>query len=1264
MFEVTSNDISSLNDTDLRALIGLLAEAEMRQLNLPSSAVTWGGNQTAKDGGLDVHVALPQGSILHGFVPKAETGFQVKKPDMPRNQILNEMKPKGIIRQVLQDLANAGGAYIIVSSAASTSASALQSRTKAMREAVTGMPNADNLTLDFFDCSRVATWVRGHAGMVAWVREKIGRAYPHWRPFGSWTGLPSGADPTFLLDDTARIKTGDKDEGDGCTAAAGIDKIRDSLRTPGHVVRLVGLSGVGKTRLAEALFDSNVGSNSLDPALAIYTNVADGPDPSPRGLASDLIAARSRAILVIDNCPPDTHRQLSEIVRTAGSTVSVITVEYDIREDQPEGTDVFSLETSSLPLIEKLVRNRFPNISQVDAQTIAGYSGGNARIALTLAGTLKKNETVAGLAEAELFERLFEQRHGHNPGLLAIAQACSLVYSFDGEKLSGDGAELPILGSLIGKSASDVFAAVADLKARDLLQTRGPWRAVLPHAIANHLAADGLRRIPISTIKSALVDVGGDRMRQSFSRRLGYLNGSNEARAIVDAWLAPGGLLGDLSALNDIQRAMLTNVAPVMPDQVLTSIEKALAIAGDDLSRLTPFIGLLRSIAYDVTTFDRAARAIAKFARVSSESNSSADPTKLFLSLFTIVLSGTRAPAVQRLQLIETLLNSTVADERRIGTKALGAMFKTGHFSSTYEFDFGARSRDYGYHPATGQEVRDWFKAALTIAEKFALDGPCAQEVRSEIAVEFRGLWARSGGRDDVDRIARAIGAKQFWREGWIGARRTQRWEGKALPEDSRKQLDALELFLRPKDLVSKISGEVLGATGEGIDLGENDDAGKEDYAYGLTRANNRVEALGRDLAHAPEDFETLLPKLVSSGTMVTSLGRGLALAVEEPQQIWLRMEAAVASNEKSNVALLCGFLEGLREREPVLTTGFLDRALENPTLAHQFPLLQLAVGLDEPGVARLHRALEIGAAPIWQYYNLAAGRASDAVPVPAFKQLLLAIAGKPDGMSVAIDILSMRLHSNSSEKQRPLPEVVEIGRELLQRYVFNRTSGRTDHEDYELGVIVGACLQDEDGAPIAKRLVLGLIALSGNYDVAGYQFNDLMKGLLKVQPEATLDALFEDDKARPSSILFMQDFLRFGRSPIEDVPDQLMIDWCDRDPIARYPFLAAIAVLFRRPDDKSAHAWTPIAHRLLAEAPNAAAVFEVMASRLYPTSWSGSLATKLESRLALLKQIDVSQNPKIAKPIDKAKQAFEKRIVEERKRETDEDGQRSGRFE
>ena len=197
------------------------------------------------------------------------------------------------------------------------------------------------------------------------------------------------------------------------------------------------LSGVGKTRLAEALFDAGVGEGALDPSLAIYTNEADGPNPPPAGLASDLIAEQTRAILVVDNCTPELHRKLSEVARAAGSTVSVITIEYDIREDQPEGTDVFALDTSSIPLIEKLVARRYPDLSQIDAQTIAECSGGNARVALALASQIEKTETVAGLSEEELFKRLFQQRHDPDPSLLWIAQACSLVYSFEGDSHGG-----------------------------------------------------------------------------------------------------------------------------------------------------------------------------------------------------------------------------------------------------------------------------------------------------------------------------------------------------------------------------------------------------------------------------------------------------------------------------------------------------------------------------------------------------------------------------------------------------------------------------------------------------------------------------------------------------------------------------------------------------------------------------------------------------------------------------------------------------------
>ncbi len=471
-----------------------------------------------------------------------------------------------------------------------------------MAEALGGI--SEKLTLDFYDRNRIATWVRDHPGLIPLVRSLVGKSVPGWQSFGSWSRAPGGSEDSYLFDDQARIKAGDKDEGDGLNAVEGINRIRAALREPGHVVRLVGLSGVGKTRLCEALFDATIGKDSLDPSLAIYTNVAEGPNPPPVGLASDLIVGRTRAILVIDNCPFELHRQLTDVVRAGNSTISVITVEYDIRDDQPEATNVFVLDSSSLTLSEKLVQRRYPEISQIDAGTIAEFSGGNARVALALASTVGRNESISGLSDADLFKRLFQQRHEHDPDLLLIAQACSLVYSFEGVKTKGEEAELPILSDLISKSVQEVYASLAELKRRDLLQERAEWRALLPHAVANRLAALALQNIPADTIKDALVTNAPVRLRRSFSRRLGYLDTSKEALAIVEPWLAPGGMLADVPNLGKDERAMLANVAPIMPDATLAAIEHALQGADEaTLKKSMHLTHLLRSLAYDPAQF-------------------------------------------------------------------------------------------------------------------------------------------------------------------------------------------------------------------------------------------------------------------------------------------------------------------------------------------------------------------------------------------------------------------------------------------------------------------------------------------------------------------------------------------------------------------------------------------------------------------------------------------------------------------------------------
>ena len=231
----------------------------------------------------------------------------------------------------------------------------------------------------------------------------------------------------------------------------------------------------------------------------------------------------------------------------------------------------------------------------------------------------------------------------------------------------------------------------------------------------------------------------------------------------MQAWLAPQGILADIPNLGEHERTMLANIAPVMPDETLAAIERALKDADEPTrARSTHVVRLLRSLAYEPKHFERAITLLIMFARATEDDDDNG-AAGIVPSLFYIVLSGTHAPIAMRLKVLEELLGSDEPGLRALGLKSLDAVLKTDHFSSTHSFEFGARSRDYGYYPPTGKDVRDWFGTVLQLVSPLALsDDPIAAGVRSSIAREFRGLWSNTDHVDALERLARGIGSKGF----------------------------------------------------------------------------------------------------------------------------------------------------------------------------------------------------------------------------------------------------------------------------------------------------------------------------------------------------------------------------------------------------------------------------------------------------------------------------------------------------------------------
>jgi hypothetical protein len=555
--------------------------------------------------------------------------------------------------------------------------------------------------------------------------------------------------------------------------------------------------------------------------------------------------------------------------------------------------------------------------------------------------------------------------------------------------------------------------------------------------------------------------------------------------------------------------------------------------------------------------------------------------------------------------------------------------------------------------------VREWFAAVLNFAEPFALlDDPVGEGVRNAISREFRGLWTNVTRADELERIAHAVAVKGFWREGWIGARQTRIYDFAGFPAEVLARLKALEEFLRPKDLLDKVRGVVLGAKGgRSIDLDDLDEVKSDDYAGATARAAATVETLGRDVGADDEAFNALLPDLMEGDGKIFGFGRGLALAAENPREMWRAMVAQVAATEKPSVGLLGGFLGGLQTRDRALADALQDEAVEDATLAEWFPVLQAFAVIDDKGAARLDRALALRRAPITAFFNLAYGRACDDIPGSDFKRLVLAINARPGGNSVAMEILSMRLHSDGANKKPSVQEVADAGRALLAAYSFQRTGNRAQREDYELGVIARASLTGDAGKPIARQLCRGLLIAVASHSVSAFEYDDLMKGLFKIQPTDVLDELMTGNKkAQSRSVRLISEVSRVHKNPMDVVPDDTLLAWCNRDPQARYPFATAIAPLFVQTNDENPHGWRSITRALLLNAPDKDAVFKEIASRLFPTGGVGSLSSQNESRLKLLNQLDLSDMPMLV--------ALQSEVEDWRRRETERDRARSGRFE
>ena len=1255
MLNITGSDISNLDDSQLRELVGRLCEAELNSFGLPTAGVTWGGDQDAADGGCDVRVEITDEINPDSFIPRSTTVYQVKKTHMTDSKVNEEMKPKGNLLEVIKELAGVNGAYIIVSGKSSTTDSVLQNKRQIMRENLDGLPNAKNIKIDFYDRERIAGWIRFHPAIALWVREKIGRLIQGWKPYGNWANCPGGVVDEYFFDEDIRLHNSSNSNSEGMSGVVGIQEIRKLLSQPASSIRLTGLSGVGKTRLLQALFDERIGENPLNKSQVFYTDISFSPNPSPRNVAEELIALKKPAILVVDNCPPTIHRQITSVCTASGSLVSLITVEYDVREDQPEETEVFRMEPASVRLIEKLIQSRFSYISQVNASSIADISGGNARIAIALAQTINKGENLSSLKDSELIDRLFLQRNDPDKKLQKVAEVCSLVYSFECNTSDEDDSEVKLLSLISDLQVKELYENISELKRRELVQQRGIWRAVLPHALSNTLAQRALENIPIEEIIKLFEQSGSERLLKSFSRRLSYLHECVKSKEIALTWLSKDGLLADVSNLNTLGINLLNNIAPIEPEAVLVSIEKAAKkdTEGIFLSRenvnYIEFTSLLCSLSYDAKLFNRSVKLLCKFALSESPKENHNSTRNVLKSLFYVKYSGTHATAEQRLSVIQELMNFGIEKHIELALELLDATLETGHFNLHHSYDFGAHSRDYGSYPKSRKDAEDWFNLFINFAVTNGVsENPSAIKFTALIAKKFRGLWEDAKMVKTLEEAVNTIIKKGTWREGWIAVKSTLRLKS---DPSSTERLTKLAVLLEPSTLIEQVRLYALSKSYNSLDLTDaiEDEPRKDSYQ----RVADMTRSLGKDVANNYDILNEILIELLSStGTRLYNFGLGLADGCDNPKKMWDTFKEKIISinTNDRNYQLLRGFLNGLSIKNPKITNEILDSTLHDLVFCEVFPILQVSVEIDAKAADRLIYALKNDIAPIWQYTNLAYGRSHETISDKYLCEILRLISSKEEGSQVAIEILQMRFHGNSDENILS-PEIITLGQELLLNVKFSRLNQRSDHLDYGMGYIVKTCYVNDSEYKSAKILCKELATAIDEYKFTSMDYPVALEALASTQPRAFLDGFLDDEKEvniRISRILSEDNGKQ--TKPLSKINDNLIIEWCEKNPLVRYPLIAVAIEPYKNSTNEDKMVWTTLAEKIIINASDPVVILNKFKASLRPSSWSGSRADIMQKRLCLISDLKNHENSLVSEWAERAEERFKEEILEERK--------------
>lgn len=1020
-------------------------------------------------------------------------------------------------------------------------------------------------------------------------------------------------------------------------------------------IRVLGMSGLGKTRLVLEAFKDN------KDVYWYYDCQYEKP-----GLLKELLPRifkdYGNYVLVFDNCDKVTSEEIAGLKRSCQGINPIITI-YNGLEEQSDSYVPLSMQDRYDAVVEEIIKRYTELYEEKDRERILDFAGGIPMMAQLLMDGLRNDRALGNVTDESLMSKLILAGVGTNDRRLM--QTISL-FDFIGYK---DDLRREIRFVVTNKDITnidkaddvllnDVDELIAKNLKRRIIELRGRKVGIRPAPIAFYLIGEWLSACSdermLRVVKALQEADCAVALTNAFAEQFRNMGFNEKARQMLNQLMGPKSPFSSAEVINTrLGSRLFRSFAEVNPVAVSNTLWKALGTLDIEQLRLMEegrrnIVWTLEKLCFEPESFVPAAKTMMRLAQAENEQIAN-NATQEFIRLFPVLLPATAVDLETRLSFLKD--EFAVDANKPMVLRAIKAALHTRDFV----YMGGAEKQGVrtlkNYRPQSKSELLDYLQGCADLFMSVAsLDSGFWDTCVDIVESDFNSLCIFGASQVILpcfDRIAEL--KRNDWDSMLIDLHLLKWQKVNPLSPHLAEEIDRRIEILTKQDFVSRFHYVSL--------------RHRWDYSEGwearLREDAQKYRALADELVSDKLFSTDLLSRLFSLDVFgVEPFGSRIADSIPNEERMAFYENAVQSLSPEKNLgySIINSFLQRVDEdfysqAHSLLLSKAKYRLLFSSVASRSYPLEHIFV-------EQLFNLVENGqvSVELFQQYwaNIQLDRLTDQDLSYLFGRL-----SRIDGGVLLSFWMAERLTYSITLSN--YPETVTVLEALV---LSTETSDYSEMKSDSYWQVVSILLKNENRNDLAIFIIKRILSYMGSQEelyMGNYHIEDALSILLEQYFDIIWPTLANAlSNTNPLQSFNLQHTLGERVSNIISTPGLLfrqdhtetLLNWCEEDPRKNAAVLMAMAPVCEQGED----AFSPIVRELINRYGDIPGVLDSLSTNMGTFSYVGSPVPLFESYIRLLATLNTHPKEQVRMWASRMIAGYEVSMDYEKKYEEEQD--------